>query len=210
MARWVTERRLELITTVLLAVATVVTAWAAYQAHQWTGAQAAASGKATADRIAENRVAGVANRQVQIDVATFLGWLDARAEGRRKLAAFYRQRFRDEFDPAFTAWLSTRPFADPAAPATPFVMPAYRLAAGAEVDRLERSAATGSQRSKDANQRAENYMLAVVLLACALFFAGISTRLAALGTRAAVLALGCAILLAVVVWIGVSPIRFST
>jgi hypothetical protein len=31
------ERRLELVATALLALATVATAWAAYQARQWTG-----------------------------------------------------------------------------------------------------------------------------------------------------------------------------
>jgi hypothetical protein len=33
------ERRLELVTTILLALATVATAWAAYQSRQWTGQQ---------------------------------------------------------------------------------------------------------------------------------------------------------------------------
>jgi hypothetical protein len=64
------DRRLELISTVLLALATVATAWAAYQSRQWTGVQSQGYSKATANRIAENRIAALANRQVQIDVAT--------------------------------------------------------------------------------------------------------------------------------------------
>ena len=51
------ERRLELISTVLLALATVATAWAAYQSRQWTGVQSQGYSKATANRIAENRFA---------------------------------------------------------------------------------------------------------------------------------------------------------
>ena len=37
-----------------------------------------------------NRAAALANRQVQIDVATFIQWVDARAKGRPALKSFYR------------------------------------------------------------------------------------------------------------------------
>jgi hypothetical protein len=76
-----------------------------------------------------NRSAALANRQAQIDVATFTEWVDARASHRTELADFYRTRFRDEFRPAFAAWIATRPFDNRDAPRTPFAMPQYRLAA---------------------------------------------------------------------------------
>jgi hypothetical protein len=90
-----THRRLDVVATFLLALAGVMTAWAAYQARQWTGEQALSTSRATAARITENRDAALANRQVQIDVATFTQWLNARATGHAALAHFYRQRFRD-------------------------------------------------------------------------------------------------------------------
>jgi hypothetical protein len=74
------ERRVELLSAVLLALATVATAWSAYQSRQWIGEQSQAYSRATAARIAENRFAALANRQVQIDVATFIEWVDARQE----------------------------------------------------------------------------------------------------------------------------------
>jgi len=92
-------RRLELTSTVLLALATVATAWAAYQSRQWTGQQALATSRATAARIAENRAAALANRQVQIDVATFIQWLDARQQRDPRLADFYRTRFGPSSSP---------------------------------------------------------------------------------------------------------------
>jgi hypothetical protein len=67
---------------VLLAVATVATAWAAYRARQWTGEQSQGYSRATAARIESDRAAALANRQVQIDVATFVKWIDARAQDR--------------------------------------------------------------------------------------------------------------------------------
>jgi hypothetical protein len=202
-----THRRLEIVATVLLALAGVATAWAAYQARQWTGEQALSTSRATAARITENRDAALANRQVQIDVATFTQWLNARATGHPALASFYRQRFRDEFRPAFAAWLTTQPLTNRRAPETPFVMPQYHLAAQAAADRQELVAAAASNDSKAANERANNYTLAVVLFATALFFAGLSSKLESERARAWVLGMGCALFLGAVIWLATLPVN---
>lgn len=209
MGELLTERRIELASALLLALATVATAWAAYQSREWTGQQASATRKSTATRIEVNRVSAVANRQVQIDVATFIQWVDAHEQGRDQIADFYRARFRDEFKPAFEAWLAARPFDNRDAPATPFAMPEYKLASSAEADRLEKEAAAQADDSAAANDRANNYMLAVVLFASALFFAGISTKLATLRVRAAILGLGWVVFLAGVVLLATFPTNFS-
>jgi hypothetical protein len=203
------ERRLELVSAVLLALATVATAWAAYQSRQWTGEQSQGYSKATANRIAENRVAALANRQVQIDVATFIQWVDAREQHRSALADFYRTRFRTEFQPAFAAWLATNPYGNPRAPKTPFAMPQYRLKASEQANRIEVEAAAFSNRAKDANQRADNYMLAVVLFASSLFFAGISIKLQTTRTRVAILTLGCVLFLGTAIWVATFPTRVT-
>jgi len=204
------DRRLELASAILLACATVATAWAAYQARQWTGEQSQGYSKATAARIAENRFAALASRQVQIDVSTFIQWVNAHQEHRPALAGFYRERFRDEFKPAFAAWLATRPFLNPRAPATPFAMPEYRLAASSESQALELRAAASSQRAKDANERADNYMLALVLFASALFFAGISTKLSTYNARLITLGLGWVLFLGTVIWLATFPVQLTT
>ena len=203
------SERLELVAVVLLATGTIATAWAAYQARQWTGEQAHEYSVGTASRIEENRAAALADRQVQIDVATFIQWVDARAQRDAALARFARERFREEFKPAFAAWLATRPFEDPAAPETPFEMPEYRLAASTEAQGLESTAASASKRAQEANERAGNYMLAVVLLASALFFAGISTRLETPAVRRIVLGLGCVVLMATLVWLVTFPTQLT-
>src|SRR5262245_8198153 len=116
------ERHLELVSTVLLSLATVATACAAYLARQWTGEQAQGYSRPSATRIPANPVSAVANRQLQIDVATFIQWVNANEEHNAELADFYRARFRDEFKPAFAAWLATNPFQTANAPPTPFAM----------------------------------------------------------------------------------------
>jgi hypothetical protein len=201
---------LELASALLLAVAAVATAWAAYQARQWTGEQSQAYSRGTAARIAENRAAALAGRQEQIDIATFIQWLDARAQHMPALARFYRVRFRPELQPAFTAWRSSRPFTNPDAPKTPFALPQYRLKAAAQAQALERSAAAASADAAAANAHADNYMLAVVLFATALFFAGISMKLQTTRIRAAVLAMGGVICVAALIWMLTFPVHLTT
>jgi hypothetical protein len=203
------DRRIELAATVLLAIAAVATAWAAYQSARWHGEQARAQSASIAARVESTRVANVANRQVQIDLALFTQWVDAYAHDEVKLTAFYRKRFRPEFRPAFGAWVATKPRTNPAAPLSPFAMPQYKLAATARAGRKEAQAAAFSKRVGRFIQRADNYSLAVVLFAAALFFAAISTRLRATAPRMVVLALGYAMFLTSMIWIATFPVSLS-
>jgi len=200
---------LDWVATALLALATVATAWSAYQARQWTGEQAQGYSHATAKRIAVNRTSAVANRQVQIDVATFIQWVDATARHETELADFYRARFRDEFKPAFAAWLASKPLTNPDAPPTPFALPAYRLAESVKADRLDLAAAADSEGAKAANERANNYMLAVVLFASSVFFAGMSAKLRTRNARITLLAIGAVLFVGTIVWLGTLPVQLT-
>jgi hypothetical protein len=202
-------RRFELAATVLLAMAAVATAWAAYQSARWHGEQARGQSASIAARVESTRAENVANRQGQIDVALFTQWVDAYARDESELAAFYRRRFRAEFQPAFNAWVATRPRTNPDAPLTPFAMPQYKLAASAEADDLEAKATAASARVGIFIQRADNYSLAVVLFAASLFFAGISTRLDSSTPKMLVLGLGYTLFLGTVIWIATFPVSLA-
>ena len=193
----------------LLAVATVATAWSGYQSTRWNGEQAKAGGRANALRIESAKAAGLANTQTEIDVASFTQWVNAYTLQQADLADFYFKRFRPEFRPAVNAWLATRPLKNPAAPPTPFAMPQYKLAARAEADRLEAQAGAFAAAVGRNIQRASNYVLGVVLFASALFFAGMSTKLTAPRLRVAMLCIGCAIFLFTAVWIATSPVSLE-
>src|SRR5687768_1239915 len=104
---------MEFAAALLLVLATVATAWSSYQASRWHGEQAQAQSSATANRVESTRASGVANREGQIDVQLFIQWVDARQQGDRELATFYRTRFTDRFKPAFRAWIATNPLEDP-------------------------------------------------------------------------------------------------
>jgi hypothetical protein len=201
--------RVEVLATVLLAVAAVATAWSSYQATRWNGEQAKASGQTNALRIKAARAQGLVEAEKQVDVATFAQWVDAYARNETELTAFYFKRFRDEFKPAMNAWIASRPLRNPDAPLTPFAMPQYTLAAQAEADRLDALAEASAATVRTNIQRSSNYVLAVVLFAVSLFFAGMSTRLRATRLRQLTVAVGFVIFLGTTMWLATSPVSIA-
>jgi hypothetical protein len=195
--------------TVLLALAAVATAWSSYQATRWNGEQAKTSSRVNKARIEAARASDLANAQQQVDVATFMQWVDSYARDETELVSFYRERFRQEFRPAFDAWIATKPLRTEGAPLTPFAMPQYRLAAKAEAGRLDRTAEELAAEVRRDIQRASNYVLGVVLFAVALFFAGMSTKLTAPGLRTTMVAIGCLLFLGTAVWIATFPVSVT-
>ena len=82
-------------------------------------------------------------------------------------------------------------------------------AAAVEAARLNAEAGVRAEAAGEANQRADNYVLAVVLFASSLFFAGISTKLHSLRQREVLLAIGWTIFVGTAVWLATLPIMFS-
>lgn len=201
--------RMEIAATVLLALAAVATAWSSYQATRWNGEQVKASSRTNAVRIEAARAQGLAEAQTQVDVATFTQWVDAYAREETELADFYFQRFRTEFRPAVDAWLETRPLANPSAPLTPFAMSEYRLAAADDADRLDAEAERSASIVQRNLQRASNYVLAVVLFAVSLFFAGMSAKLRGPRPRVALLALGWIMFVGAIAWLATLPVSIA-
>lgn len=199
----------EVIVTVLLVVAALGTSWSSYQATRWNGEQAAAAGRTNAVRIEAARAQGLAQNQTQIDVATFIAWADADRGGDDTLAAFYVDRFRDEFRPAFDAWMATEPFTSPTAPSTPFAMDEYQVEARTQAAKLDAAAEASAAEVRLDIQRASNYVLTVVLYAVVLFFAGMSTRLTTRRLRWVMTLAGGAVLIAALAWIATFPVSVA-
>jgi hypothetical protein len=201
--------RFEITATVLLTLATVATAWSGYQATRWGAETTEATAAANAARFAATRASDLANAQTEIDVATFMQWVDAYALNETMLADFYYARFREEFEPAVKAWVATKPLQNPDAPLTPFAMPEYKLAAREEAERQD---AITTERSDDLRrniERQSNYVFAVVLFATALFFAGTSTRVSARSLRLAILGVGLVLFVGTIGWIATFPVSLS-
>ena len=66
-------------------------------------------------------------------------------------AKFLRERFREEFRPAFEAWIAKANTTNPIPPGTPFELPEYTLAKYTESASLEEKATAAFNEGKDAN-----------------------------------------------------------
>jgi hypothetical protein len=110
------------------------------------------------------------------DFSAFQSYIEATIDGNGEVADFYEQRFRDEFRPAFDAWMALDPLQNPEAPATPLALPEYQLAPDAEADRLEARADELFAAGEDANTVSDVYTLTTLLFAAVLFVAAISER----------------------------------
>ncbi len=200
---------MEIVATVILALAAVATAWSSYQATRWNGETTKTTGRVNALRIEAARAQGLAQGQTQVDIGMFFQWVNATAVDDEDLATFYVARFRPEFQPAFDAWLATDPLTTADAPPTPFAMDEYRLAATADAERLDDEAEAAAAAVRRNVQRAGNYVLAVVLFSVSLFFAGMSTKLRGTGTRAVLLGVGCVVFVGTASWIATFPVSVS-
>jgi hypothetical protein len=181
------ERRFEIIATVLLALTALATAWSGYQASLWDGIQSSNYTQASAARTEASQNHTEANQFRLGDLSVFENFVDATLDGDTELANFYRQRFRDEFEPAFAAWIALDPFTNPDAPPSPLAMPEYRLADDQKAKDLNARAEAKFKEGEDANNYSDTYTAATLFFAAALFFAAISERFSYVRARASLL-----------------------
>lgn len=191
---WGSNDRVELVGTIVLAIATILTAWSGFQAGKWGGAQAVNFSEAGAARTESTRADTLAGQLTQIDVAMYIDWITAisndltdgsvaEAElspfspAKGTVSGFLYLRFRDEFLPAVDAWLAEDPVNNLDAPKTPFTMDEYVVAKGVEADNLTAVADQKAADARTANQNGDNYVLTMVLFASVLFFAGVSSKM---------------------------------
>ena len=171
-----TERRMEIITVVILAFAALATAWSGYQGSLWDGNQSSNYTQASGSRTNAAQQRNEANQFRLADLSLFEGYVEATIDGNDEVAGFYESRFRDEFRPAFDAWIVLDPFNDPEAPPSPLQMPEYQLASEANADELEARADTLFAEGEEANTISDIYTLTTLLFAAVLFFAAMAER----------------------------------
>ena len=195
LAGWIDSiDRVELVATVVLAMAVIATAWSGFQSAKWSGNQAILFSEAPAARTESTRASTIAGQLAQIDVAMFSDWLAALDEDIRTgavslgpgqqylpdpdtLSGFLFERFRQEFAVVVQAWFDTGLLVDSNAPGSPFEMPEYTLEANERSDAFLTEAEEKADAARRSNQNSDNYVLTGVLFAMFLFFAGTSSKL---------------------------------
>jgi hypothetical protein len=199
------QRWIEFASVLLLALAAVAIAWCGYEAARWGGEQATDTATASSLRLESSRANATGGQLAQIDIAMFTQAVNAFAVGDDKLLAFYEDRLRDEFRPAYEEWRALMPGTNPDAPLSPFELDSYTVAELVKADELDAAAELKSADSREARKNANQYTIVAVLLTAVLFFAGISTRFASNRPKYVLLVLATVIFIAVTVILGVSP-----
>ena len=179
--------KMDLIFAIILLIATLSTAFCVYQATRWNGIQAIDFGDASKLRTESVRASNAGNSQQIADVQVFLSWVDAESKNDSVQAKFIQDRLRDEFKPAFNAWIATANKTNPIPAGTPFELPEYALAKYNESAILEEQATASFNSGKDANTNGDMYISNTVLFAIVLFFCGIYTRWESIRIRRGIL-----------------------
>lgn len=168
------RRYVQWLTVLLLSAAGVATSWNGYQAALWGSIQTKSYGRANALRLESTRAEDAADQLRAIDVAVFMAWVDAWLDHDQRVATFFEERFRDEFEPAFRAWLAQDPLDSHTAVPSPFYLPEYRLAKAEEAVALAAKAEDAFREGQEASALGDTYIMHALILATVLFFAGIS------------------------------------
>ena len=165
------------ISSILLLAATVTTAFCVFEATLWSGKQAISYGQASANRIESIRFSNIAVAQTQIDAALFVDWISAKSENNTLLADFLEARFRDEFKPAFYAWLRKAENSVGGVPfGTPFELPEYQLESQRQSQSYIKKAEEAFAEGTRANEINDKYISSTVFFAIVLFLTGIEPR----------------------------------
>jgi hypothetical protein len=182
-----------MIAVLLLGVATIGTAWSGYQASRWNQAQSDIAREASDLRVESNRQFGLATQTILYDANLVTQYAKAVSDGDTELQDFMRSTlFRTDFLPVLERWqVAVRAGQTP-----PRLLedhdyideqlgPYQETQAKAEAKDVE---------AKDAGQNGDDYVLLTLLLAAALFFAGVTTSFKLQLARLVLLALAAVLL----------------
>ncbi len=211
--RWFRDEDIiEIIEAVLLSLATIVTAWSAYQAALWDGEQSALYTEASAARAEGNRLSGLADTQVTVDLSEYETWLAAETEGDSQLATLIRRQMRDGLAAALDAWIEAGGLERTrnAVPASPFSMPEYQVAERGESDARIAEAEEHFKDGEEANRRSDKYVLVTVVFALVLFVVGIGSKFKNILVRAGLAAFGGVALLLGTIFMVLQPVAALT
>jgi hypothetical protein len=185
---------IEIIEAVILALVAVATAWSGYQAARWAGMRAENYAEASRLRVTAEGLATLAGQERIYDSDTFKSWLAAKLDDKEKAAEFFERRFRDEYRPAFTAWLRTDPFNNAQAPPGPIFMPEYHNAKHEGFLGLNKKAAEVADQGTKSGETGDQYVRITVLLATVLLITAIGQRFHFKTVRVVFMILACLLL----------------
>ena len=200
------KKWVEPVAALLMALATLSTAWCSYQSAAWTRQ----SNRLMNEFNTLERRAGVLNiqgmQQATIHTGMFMQALAAHQAGDDKLVSFYVERFPPELRKAYDAWLAQKPFENPNADPHPFVPRLYQTPGTREAADANAKAANSIEQARKAGTISGQYLANTVLCATVLFFASASGKFDQRRVRVVAFAFAVSVFLFAVVRTAMLPI----
>src|SRR5947207_6866263 len=200
------KKWVEPVTALLMALATLSTAWCSYQSAAFTRK----SNRLMNEFNALERKAGLLSiqgiQQATIHTTMFMQMLAAQQAGNEKLANFYVERFPPDARKAYDTWLAERPFENPNADPHPFVPRLYEVRGTREAAEANAKAATSLQEARSAGNVSGQYLANTVLFATVLFFASASGKFEQRRVRAVAFAFAATVFVFALVRTAILPL----
>ncbi len=187
---------MDLLSAVLMAAATIGTAWSAYQSSLWEGEQIRHQSRSTSAIVRVGKLSNLAVQRTSVHVNLFVAWLSAFHTGDTRTADFLFTRFPEPLKAAASAWWATNPLTNAEAPASPFDMPEYVLPERRDADRWEETSNRESAAADRAGEISSRYLLFTIIFASVLFFGGVGGKFRSQMIDLSILVLGALTLLA--------------
>jgi len=197
---------LEIISAIILSLATVASAWSAYQSASWNSVERSLARQATNTSTESIRKSTTAMQYTVIDVSMFLEYAHAYSLGNDLLSDFLYQRFTPQLKTAVDAWVALKPLSNENAPSTPFTMPEYLSPLKIESEELLLISEEKLVEAGKASENSDNYALFTVIFASVLFFAGIISKFESVKIQIILLVFAALTFLGGVIVIMTSPI----
>jgi hypothetical protein len=199
------KKWVEPVAALLMALATLSTAWCSFQSAAWTRK----SNRLMNEFNALERKAGVLTiqgmQQATIHTGMFMQALAAHQAGNDKLLNFYVERFPPDLRKAYDAWLAQKPFENPNADPHPFVPKLYQTPGTREAADATAKAARSLEEARSAGTVSGQYLANTVLFAAVLFFASASGKFEQRRVRVVAFIFATAVFLFAVVRTGLLP-----
>jgi hypothetical protein len=200
------KKWVEPVAALLMALATLSTAWCSYESAAWTRQ----SNRLMNEFNSLERKAGVVSlqgmQQATIHTAMFMEVLAAKQAGNEQLANFYVERFPPDLRKAYDAWVAQRPFENANADPHPFVPRLYETQGTREAADATAKAAISQQEARNAGSVSGQYLANTVLFATVLFFASASGKFEQRRVRIVAFAFATAVFLFAVVRTATLPL----
>ena len=196
---------IEIAAAALLALATLMSAWSAYNSATWHGRSTEYYSKSDFAMARSSELLDMKIQDRVVDSVVFTNYVNALVEGKTALVEAYRDRMHPRLRAALDAWEKAAPMTNPEAPRTPFQMVEYKDEYQKESIKVTNEARVYSSRARTAMYNSNNFILLTVLFAAVLFFAGISTKFQSKIIKLTMMGFGMVVFLVAVVIFALQP-----